>query len=54
MENVNQRMTNDLSDRRIHVNQGDTPTTGLNLTEAPSRLVRNRIRGDVDDAEFDA
>jgi len=35
-------------------NYGDTPTTGLNLTEAPSRLVRSRIRGDVDDIEFDA
>jgi hypothetical protein len=28
-------------------------TTGLNLTDAPSRLVRTRTRGD-DDTEFDA
>ena len=48
MESVKGQMTNDLS---IY---GDTPTTGLNLTEAPSRLVRSRIRGDVDDIEFDA
>ena len=33
---------------------GVTPTTGLNFTDAPSRFVRKRIRGAVEEAEFDA
>jgi hypothetical protein len=36
-------------------NQGVfSSTTGLNRTEAPSRFVRTRTRGDDDDTEFDA
>jgi len=33
---------------------GVMPTTGLNLTDAPSRFVRSRILGNEDETEFDA
>jgi hypothetical protein len=32
---------------------GATPTTGLSLMEAPSLLVLKRIRGTLEDTEFD-
>ena len=33
---------------------GVTPTTGLNFTDAPSLFVRKRIRGAVEETEFEA